>query len=248
MAPITVIQMITLAMEEIGALDGAFSEQPTSAEAGRALIRLNLMLGEWSGGTLMARGTIEEAFPLVAGQVPYTIGIGGQFNTSKPVRVTGGFIRDQYGVDSPLGTITADEWDGLIDKLTSPARPIAVYYDPGPTQQISQMGVINVYYPPDNSGPYTMFLRQDKALTSVGLQDILYFEDAYFKAIMYCLAEMLWRPFHSGSEPIPPDILRHARDAKRTIETWNHRQFVSDTGLPGTSGPGVYDIYNDSYH
>jgi hypothetical protein len=219
--PTTVKRMIALAMEEIGALDGAFSEEPTAAETVRVHTRLDFMLGLWSASSLMVRGTIQEAFPLVAGQAFYTIGIGGQFNTSKPIRVTGGFVRDQYNYDTPITTFTKLEYDGFQDKLLSPARPIGVCYDPGPTQQTSQMGGIYVYYPADNSGPYTLFLEQYKALTSVGINDILCFEDPYLLAIMYCLAEIIWRPFH-GSAPIPQDITRHAKEAKQTIKAWNH--------------------------
>jgi hypothetical protein len=248
MQPVTVLHLITLALEEVGALDGAFNEAPRPAEANRALVRLNFMLGSWSGTSLMARGTISEAFPLTAGKSAYTIGIGGDFNTSKPMKVTGGFVRDQYGVDTPIGTIQKMEYDGLQDKLTSPARPVAVCYDPGPTQQTIQLGVIYVYYPPDNSGPYTLFLEQDKTLTSVGLQDILHFEDPYFHAIMYNLAEGLWRPFHSGGEPIPIDITSHAERAKRTIESMNARNVISYVDLPGTRGGGQYNILSDTYN
>ena len=237
--------MITLAMEEVGALDGAFNEQASPAEANRALTRLNFMLGFWSGSALMARGTIAEAFPLVAGKAAYTIGIGGDFNTSKPARVTGGAILDQYGVSTPIGTFTAEEYDGFQDKFNSPARPIGVYYDPGPTQQSSQIGIVNVYYPPDNSGPYTLYLRQDKVLISVKLADILYFEDFYFQAIMYNLAESLWRPFHSNGEPIPSDIVRHAATARAAIESLNARQQIAYTDLPGARGGGTYNIYDD---
>ena len=244
MTPTTALDIIILAMEEIGALDGAFGEKPTAAESARCLVRLNFMLGSWSGSSLMARGTIQEVFTLTGGKASYTIGIGGDFNTSKPIKVLGGFLRDQYGTDTPIGTITKMEYDSLIDKVNSPGRPVGVCYDPGPTQQITQLGVIYVYYPPDTSGPYTIYLEMDKVLTSVGLNDVLRFEDPYMSAIMYNLAEALWRPFH-GNDPLPVDIAVHAKHARGVIETMNATNVVAYTDLPGSKGGGRYDIYTD---
>jgi len=246
MQPVTVLKMIADAMEEIGALDVAFNEYPTSSEATRVLRRLNFMLGQWSGSSLMARGTIAEPFSLVAGKAAYTIGVGGDFNTQKPVKVLGGFVRDQYGVDSPIGVIDKMEYDYLQDKVLSPARPVGVCYDPGPTQQASQLGVIYVYYPPDNSGPYTLYLEQSKMLTSVGINDILYFEDTYFNAILYGLAENIWRMFH-GNDPIPGDIIKHAEEAKATIQSMNATNPISYTDVPGGRAGGHYDVYTDTY-
>lgn len=66
------IDIITRAMKDIGAI--ASGEKPTPEEAQDALEMLNDMVDQWSNENLMVYNVTEIIFPLIAGQVQYTIG------------------------------------------------------------------------------------------------------------------------------------------------------------------------------
>ena len=59
----------------------------TASELQDGLESLNRMLDSWSADELTLYQVIREQFPLVSGQNPYTMGYGGNFNTSRPMKI-----------------------------------------------------------------------------------------------------------------------------------------------------------------
>jgi len=66
------IEIISAALKDIGAL--AAGETPTPDEANDALYMLNSLIDQWSNEDMMVYNTTEIIFPLISGQVQYTIG------------------------------------------------------------------------------------------------------------------------------------------------------------------------------
>jgi hypothetical protein len=237
---ITVGQLITLAIDTIGAVQ--LDEAPSPAELTNGLRRLNLMLDAWSVDGLMVSGTLMEQFPLAAGKNAYTIGLGGDFNTPKPSGITDAFIRDNSKVDSRLDIVSMDEWNGYGDKEIVTGRPLSIYFDEGLAQATVQTGVIWLYPAPD--APYTLFLGQQKALTEfAGLTDVVSFQTAYHEALLYNLALRLYRSYFKHSSPVPGDIAALARDSKNVVERMNHERLHMTPDLPARKGP--YNITTD---
>ena len=237
---IQVQQLIKSALQDIGAV--AKSEAATADEMTDGLQKLNFMIDAWSVRSLMVLGTILEGFPLSAGKAAYTIGTGGDFNTSRPSAISDAFVRDGNSEDTGLDVIDRDEWDAITDKAISTGRPQALFFDPGTTQAAVQTGVVNVYPIPDASSPYTLYIGEQKGLTEfAGLTDNVTFQPAYYEALEYNLAIRLWRQYHEDARPIPPDIVGLAREALRVVETMNAKQVTAAIEAPGKRAP--YNIY-----
>ena len=216
-------------------------EVPDNSEMNDAMQALTMMLHAWAARNLMVRALVQVNFPLVAGKDHYTIGVGGDFNMVKPLSIPGGFLRDSNNVDTGLDILTKTEYDSFQDKIISESRPTSVYYDPGLAQQANQMGTIYVYYIPDNTLAYTMFLDTRIPFTDFShLTDVVTFETPYEEAIKYELAVRLWAEYHRT--PLPNDIAVLANEAIHTVEMMNSRQYTMVTDLPGAPGTS-YNIY-----
>ena len=205
----------------------------------------NFMMDSWSGSTMMVRAALLENFPVTAGVSSYTIGSGATFNTAKPVEIVNAYIRDSYGVDYDLEIINKDRLDALPDKSYVSSRPIALNYDPGQSQQSSQKGTITLYYTPD--ADYTVYLESFKYLTEfVNLTDIVTFEPAYFKCIVWNCAQDVWMKFWPN-KPLPTLIQHTARASKQIVMAMNHEIPTSVCDVPGTGDPSGDNIISGDW-
>jgi len=221
-------------------------EDPDDGEMQDGLQAMSMMLHSWAAKKLMVRANVQESFPLSAGVASYTIGVGGTFNTSKPLAITSAFLRDANNVDTGIDVITREVYDSYQDKAISVARPVAICYDPGLAQQAVQTGTILVYYIPDGITPYTLFIDSQKPFTEItAITDTMTFELPYEEAIKYELALRLWPEYHKGD---PPQLLMMmANEAMHTVETMNATPIIAGLDLPGTKGMS-YNIYTGGYN
>jgi hypothetical protein len=230
-------------MEVVGAT--TLDEVPEASEMQKCLRHVNLMLDSWSARDLLQLATVQENFPLVAGQRAYTIGPSANFNTAKPIEIVRAFVRDAGGNDYPIDVKTVEIYESYGDKMISSARPAAIYYDPGVTQQAAHVGTINCYPIPDSSSDRLYFDSQKYFTEFSGLTDNVAFTPAYFRAIVYNGAEAIWRPM-GRKGPIPGDIHAEAVKSMQIIENMNARPIVAGLDLPGCkTGRGGYNIYTD---
>jgi hypothetical protein len=81
------IDIISRAMKDIGAL--AAGETPAPAESQDAFDMLNDMIDQWSNEQMMVYYKTEIIFTLTAGQTQYTIGPGGQVDSSFTGSISG---------------------------------------------------------------------------------------------------------------------------------------------------------------
>lgn len=244
---LTALQLIKASMRVAQVL--AKGEEPDTDEANDALEAMGIMLHSWSARSLLVRANTQEDFALVPGTSEYTIGVGGDFNTSKPIAIKSAFIRDSNGVDLPVDVVGRDVYDSFQDKAISESTPLILCYDPGAAQQASQLGTVLLYYIPDNTNSYTLYITSQKPFTDITtLSETLTFEPQYEEPIKYELAIRLWREYHGASKPIPQDIIQLANEAMHVLETTNSVQLVSGLDLPGMKGGGMYNIYTGGYN
>lgn len=236
-----VSDIITIALRKAGAIRK--SEVPAADETQDALDALKIMLHSWAARKLMVRATVPENFPITANVAAYTIGSGGAFNTTKPFSITSAYILDANGVKSGLDVVTKEKFESHTDNTIATARPVELFYDPGLAQQATQKGTINLYYIPDATIGYTLYINSTKPFTDFAtLAEDVTFEPPYEEAIMYELAIRLWRDYHAHNVAVPRDLYDLANEAMHTVETMNAKQVVSGIDLPGT-GSGAYNIY-----
>lgn len=238
------VQDIFIAMMEvIGAT--TLDEVPEDNEMQKCRRHVNLMLDSWSARNLLQLAAVQENFPLMAGKVSYTIGVGGNFNTSKPIEVLRAFVRDASNNDYPVDVKTVEVYESYSDKMISRSRPEALYYDPGVTQQSVQTGTIFLYPIPDDSSD-KLYIDSQKYFTEfTNLTDSVTFTPAYFRAIIYNGAIALWRPMGRRGN-VPMDILGIASESLRTLENMNAKPMISALDIPGARRTGgSYNIYTD---
>ena len=235
--------LFVAAMEVIGAT--SLDEVPEASELMKCMRHCNLMLDSWSGRRLMLAATLQENFTLVAGQRVYTIGTGGNFNTDKPIEIESAFIRDSANVDYPVFVVERDIYDSFDDKLLSAARPEAIYYTAGMTQQTNQFGQIFCYSIPDVT--YTLFINSQKYLTRfANLSDVVTFQPIYEQAIVQNLAKAIWRPM-GRKGPVPADLIKDARDAMQVVENINHEIPICRIDVPGTGATVTNNILSGDW-
>ncbi len=240
---VQVQQLIRTALQDIGAV--AKSESPTSDEMADGLMKLNFMIDAWSVRSLMVLGAVLEGFPLVAGSYVYTIGPGGNFNTSRPSAITDAYIRDGNNQDTPVDILTADEYYAIEDKAIGTGRPRGLFFDPGQTESASPVGIVYLYPAPDASAPYTVYLGEQKPLTEfASLTDSVLFQPAYYEALEYNLAVRLWPQYHEDGKPISARLDKFAIDSVRILEMANGRRVTATIEVPGAKRTG-YNIYTE---
>ena len=225
---ITAADIIKASMRKLGLL--AKSETPSNDEMQDSLQALNMMIDEWGAQKLMATATTTENFPLVSGQQSYTIGVGGNFNTSKPLDIYSAYYQDNQGLKYQLEIVTRAEFESYQDSQIVNARPLTLFYDPGATQQTNQLGTIYLYFTPDGTSSYTLYITSQKQFTEfAGLTTTVTFPPSYYKALVYNLAVEI-APEYGVSVSAETGML--AIESKETVESQNSRPMVSGLDLP----------------
>lgn len=150
-------------------------------ESNDALEALNMMVDSWSNESLMVYHMTKEPFTLTAAQASYTIGIGGNFNTDRPIAIEGATYTIN-SVDYPVNTVAYDDWAAVRLKSLSTIFPDYLYYD-----AINPLGVIYMHPIPSAAGVLTLYCR--KPFTQfTGLTDALVFPPGYARMMKYGLA------------------------------------------------------------
>lgn len=120
----TALDLIKGSMKLIGAI--AAGETPSANESADALAGLNRMLSEWGNEGLLVPSVTREAFSLVAAQSSYTMGTGGNFNTTRPTSIVQVGLVDGT-TEYPVEIITAEQYGDIVSKSTSAERPSRIY-------------------------------------------------------------------------------------------------------------------------
>lgn len=226
---LTAQDIIKAAMRKLGLL--AKSETPTNDELQDGLQSLNIMIDEWSAQKLMMTATVQQSFPLAANQQSYTIGVGGNFNTTTPLQIINAWYQDSSGIKYPLDIVTREEFFSYQDSQIVQARPETLFFDRGATQQTSQLGTISLYFTPDSSSVYTLFLDSQVPFTEfASLTAAVTFPASYYKALVYNLAVEL-APEYEGVV-LSPTVEMLATESKDTVEAMNAVPIVAGFDFP----------------
>ena len=118
------LSIITRSMRLIGAI--ASGETPTAAESADALAVMNGMLSSWRNQPLMAWTVDEIVAPVVPSQQAYTMGPGGDINTTRPLQIENARLR-WNGVDYPMTVIDQAAWSLLRVKTLQSNLPQYVW-------------------------------------------------------------------------------------------------------------------------
>lgn len=217
----TAQQIINRALRYSGIID--VSEDAEIDYSTPALEDLNQMIDEWSNDGLAQTSLTTVSHALVSGTREYTIGSGGDINTSWPVKIQNVYVRDGSSADYPIEQIPASEYALLALKDTPNSYPSLLYYE-----RSHPLGTLKLW-PVPNSG-LTLYMDVWDKLDSISLvTDSLTLPPGYDSAYAYNLAVRLAPQY--GREA-PATVQRLAIDSKRKLETVNFEPMVTHLDIP----------------
>jgi hypothetical protein len=205
----SVAKILVQALKDIGAL--GVGETPTADEQSDAFDLLKQMLGLWQIDGLMVYASSEIAFNATGAQT-YTIGTGGDVDTTRPAEIVSAFWRDG-GIDHPIDVLTSKADYDLICMKTLGAWPEVAFYDPD-----YPLGTLYVY-PQPSSGALHINVRAPLPEYASVTED-LSVPKAYELAIRYSLCELLAPAFQM---PLRADLAALAKRARKLIKRNNVR-------------------------
>lgn len=219
----TAINMVSRAMRLARVLGKG--ETPDEDESADGLTALNAMLDSWSIERLFVYYMVEESLTLVANQATYTMGSGGNLNTTRPTRIDDScFIRDS-GFDYPLTLIDDGQYSSICAKSTATSNvPEFLFAD-----MQNPLVRLNFYAVPSSAN--VAHIKSWKQLQQfTALTDVLALPPGYQRAIEYSLAEEFGPEF---GVQILPDVKQIALKARANIKRINAPSPImsSDVGL-----------------
>ena len=154
---------------------------PGATREAEALSALNLMLKDWEENMLIPT---KEDLTLVVGQSEYTIGTGGDFDTTRPESIMSAYILDSdyysYGVDVFMAPQDYDKVSLKIDE----ARPNKLYYAAAFSSELA-----TIYFNSEPETAETFVLTSFKGITEYdALTDTVVQPPEYEKCMAYNLA------------------------------------------------------------
>ena len=201
--------LIDRACRLIGAVSSG--ESPSTAEPADGLIALNAMMDSWNTDRLTIYALTDVTKTLVANDASYTIGSGGDINTTRPLRIDGAYVTEG-STDLPVEVISAAAWDAIADKTVTSNFPSLLYYEPS-----YPLGVVKIWPVPTDTNVLTLSVESQltsfaTAATSVSLPP------GYERAIAANLAIEIAPEF---GRPVPPEVLQLARSSLAAIKRRN---------------------------
>jgi hypothetical protein len=239
----TIGSMCLEALQMLGQYD---AQTPMTAEDGAlALTVCNDMLDSWSNESLTTFTILEQSAVLVPGQQSYTIGQGGNFNMTRPIRIIEGpgsaYVQDGNGNNYQMEVVPRDKWNLYANRsnIVQSDFPNILFYDPQ-----FPLGVINVL--PYPNAAYTMFWDSYLQLSDfANLQTEVTLPPGYALAIKTNLAVAL-KPYFDDAQ-LDPIVLARAMESKGNIKRSNMRPVVALYDAEIVSRAGVsYNPYTDT--
>jgi hypothetical protein len=202
---------------------------------------LNMMLAQWQRRRYMVYNLETIGIP-ATGAVSYTIGVGQQFNITRPVKIESAYIRMQGGstlpVDYPLQVLRAQEDYDRISIKTLNAFPQYIYYD-------TTFPVGNIYVWPVPNNQYQIFVTVMVQLQSFqNLSDTIILPPEYLDAMQWNLADRITAMY---GMPQNPQITKYAEASMRAIEEVNSQIPLLHMPIALRGKSGAYNIYGDYY-
>lgn len=234
----TAVDLITLALKDIGAI--GIGQSISAEDTFDALDTLNMMLGQWATERLSVYHLVDTSKQSTGAQ-SYTVGAGGDFNITRPVKINAAYARLTNGgagnaVDYTISIIDTREDYSRISVKSLSSFPEWAFYD-------SAFPLGNLFlYPVPNSSYELHIVTMDTLPQFASPSTTVNLPPAYLSAIRYCLACYLAPSYQI--EPMQ-SLVRLAVNAKRTVKRMNAQipQLTMPRGLMTRSR---YNIYSDT--
>jgi hypothetical protein len=239
---VTASDIITDALQWIGVQ--APGETITDADAQRCLSNLNDMLDGWSNESLTCYAYVQQSAALQVGVQTYTIGTGGTFNMTRPLRLLKGpgaaYVLDTNNNKYQMNVVEQPEWNMIPNSGSTVTSnfPDTLFYDP-------QFPLGNMNFFPYPTIAYTAYWFSFLQLTDFAtLATVVSLPPGYKDALQTNLGIRVW-PYFKKGDPSGWQV-KMAGDALGKIKRTNMRPNVAvyDPELFSRGG-NSYNIYTD---
>jgi hypothetical protein len=237
----TGLQLITDALLICGA--HAAGEAVADVDSAQGLRMLNQMLDSWRLESLLVYAIDRQVVNLVAAQGTYTIGTGGDFNLTRPVKIErAGFVDNSVSpaLELPMRVLSDNEYQEIVLKGLQSPWAYWLYYD-----QAYPLGNVVLWPVPTLTRQVALYLWHPLSqVASTGTTVDL--PPGYEKAIVWNLALDLAPTY--GRE-LSPMVLKTAIDAKAAIKIVNSAPQLLKTDVPrrgrGGSRGGAWAAWSE---
>lgn len=245
-APVLVSEIMYRALRLAGVV-GAPGRGPSDIQLNEAFNFANAMLDSWNTERLIIYQIERNVQTLIPGQQDYTIGVGGDFNLSRPSRIErAGLIylsNAAQPLEIPLDILTVAGWSNIPVKNVQSTIPLQMYY-----QASYPLGIIHLWPLPTMVNQIALYLWS-KISQFGALTDLVSFPEGYLRAITYNLAvELCSLPWEGHKIKPSPLVGQIAVDSKAKIKALNIG--IIDIGVDQallSTRDAYYNIYTDSW-
>jgi hypothetical protein len=230
----TALDIIQGALRKIGAY--AVGETLTGEDSSSALEQLNALLDIWSTEHLTVFNNVENVLTFNPGQSTYTIGIGGNFNIDRPLRISGAYTRlsaTGSSVDYPCNEIDYDQYAAIGLKSQPGPWPKVMYYNT--SYPLAEL----IVWPVPSMGSEFHFWTDMLFSVFPDLTTPVSLPQGYILGLQTNLALLLAPEY--GTEP-SPSLVEQARMTKKAIKAVN----MTPVGISGYDGAIVAGNGNDA--
>lgn len=233
----TALDMIKSALNKIRVL--GTGDVLSDEDAQLSLDTLNMMMESWSLDHLYVYTESQVNFPLVQGQYNYTVGVGGDFNVDRPLKLLTAFTRSQ-GIDYPMEVLdNATQYDAIRFKGVVSSWPMAIWYE-----QSFPLGTLHFYPAPTSGQAYLRFWTQLQSFAALNTAIVL--PTGYKECIVFNLAVALSGDF--GIEPSPTVVAKAGQSTAR-LKRYNSKAItVGSEAAYISNRHGRYSIMSDGYY
>lgn len=213
--PLTALQLIRGSLRLIG--EAGESETLSAEDADNCLLALNEMMEHWNSVPFM---TFQTRIDILSWATPFTnpktIGAGGIFNITRPIRLERCCTATVAAVENELFIVDSRaSFDRIRLKGGLSATNIwAIYYDPGvPLGSLYLLGTPAATTPIQLCSPSLL-------QTFANLNTVVNLPEGYQECMRYNLAVEL-NPEFGGGTPIPEGVVQFAQSSMAALQAQN---------------------------
>ena len=214
----TVDEIITDALEITGMKSPSEALDPDWATIGKR--RMNSILDGWNVDKIRGYSVQEYDFALTPTQSVYTIGSGGDFDVTRPVKIEYAYVLDTSDVKHRIEILDYQTFHRMDYQKVDASYPYYMWYNPK-----SPLGEIN-FYPTPTAG-YSIHLDVYFGFAPYALGgDTVSVPQGYERLLTYQLAVELCS--HRGKE-VPRPVFRVFKEIEQAVEAVNYSVWMPET-------------------
>jgi len=208
----------------------------TSDEANDGLDSLNLVLESLSLDSFIIPYESKETFTLTPNKAVHTFGVGGDFNSERPLKVDQVTV-NVSGTDWPVRIMAYDDWAAIKLKTLNTNYTQYAYFE-------ATYPLVNVHLWPISPSANTITIYSRKQLTQFStLFSAIVLPPGYKQMLKTMLAVALAPEYQTTAGE---DVIRMATAAKAAVKRVNYRPITTtaDQAILGPNAGTRFNIYS----